>query len=76
MGQGAGEAGQPRNLALTFHLGNKSAGSDQRLWRNKLPGPGLVEKWPPLWPMHMAATIITPVQLEQMWQLKATARHC
>lgn len=47
MGQGAGEAGQPRNLALTFHLGNKSAGSDQRLWRNKLPGPGLVEKWPP-----------------------------
>lgn len=44
MGKGDGEGRQPSNLALTFHLRNKSAGLDQQLWRNKLPGLSLEEK--------------------------------
>lgn len=44
MGKGDGEARQPHNLALTFHLRNESAGLDQQLWRNKLPGLSLEEK--------------------------------
>lgn len=48
MGKGDGEARQPHNLALTFHLHNKSAGLDQQLWRNKLPGLSLEKKWPSL----------------------------
>lgn len=44
MGKGDGEARQPSNPALTFHRRNKSAGLDQQLWRNKLPGLCLEEK--------------------------------
>jgi len=43
-GKGGGEARQLSNLALTFHLWNKTAGLDQQLWRNKLPGLSLEGK--------------------------------
>lgn len=44
MGKGDGEARQPHSLALTFHLCNESAASDQQLCRNNLPGLSLEEK--------------------------------
>lgn len=44
MEKGDGEARQPHSLALTFHLCNESAASDQQLCRNNLPGLSLEEK--------------------------------
>lgn len=43
-GERDGEAWQPSHLALTFHLQNTSAGLDQQLQRNKLPGLSSEEK--------------------------------
>lgn len=73
MGKGDGEARQPSNLALTFHLRNKNAGLDQQLWRNKLPGLG-GKSSQPIWPMHKAGAIFIPLQLEQMLQLKGNTQ--
>lgn len=43
-GERDGEARQPSHLAPTFHLWNTSAGLDQRLQRNELPGLSSEEK--------------------------------